>query len=255
MSDKFRILIVDDDQRMAKTLKDILKVKGYEADVAHSGPEALEKVAETHFDCLLSDIKMPEVNGVELYRAIKESHPDLPVVLMTAYSHDKLVKDGLEEGAIAALTKPLDINALLSFFSTLRKEQSIVIVDDDPQFCKTLGDILRARSFTVIEVTDPKDVMETLKRDSQVVLLDMKINDISGLDVLKEIREHYPYLPVILVTGYREEMAQAIEAAQKVKAYACLYKPFQIEELLQLLTEISHQGLAHILGQPVRKRK
>ena len=180
---------------------------------------------------------------------------NFPVVLMTAYSHDKLVKDGLEEGAIAALTKPLDINALLSFFSTLRKEQSIVIVDDDPQFCKTLGDILRARSFTVIEVTDPKDVMETLKRDSQVVLLDMKINDISGLDVLKEIREHYPYLPVILVTGYREEMAQAIEAAQKVKAYACLYKPFQIEELLQLLTEISHQGLAHILGQPVRKRK
>ncbi len=255
MSDNFRILIVDDDQRMAKTLKDILKVKGYEADVSHSGPEALEKVTETYFNCLLSDIKMPEVNGVELYRAIKESHPDLPVVLMTAYSHDKLVKDGLEEGAIAALTKPLDINALLSFFSTLRKEQSIAIVDDDPGFCKTLGDILRARSFKVIEVTDPKDVMETLKRDPQAVLLDMKLNGISGLEVLKEIREHHPHLPVILVTGYREEMAQAIEAALKIGAYTCLYKPFQIEELLQLLTEIHHKKLAHVLGQPVRKRK
>ena len=249
MSDKFRILIVDDDQRMARTLKDILEVKGYEADVAHSGPEALEKVAETHFDCLLTDIKMPEVNGVELYRAIKESHPDLPVVLMTAYSHDKLVKDGLEEGAIAALTKPLDINALISFFSTLRKEQSIVIVDDDPQFCKTLGDILRSRGFGVTEMADPKDVMETLKPHSQVVILDMKLNGMNGLDLLKEIRERHPHLPVILVTGYRDEMAQAIEAALEIDAYTCLYKPFQIEELLQILTEIQHRELAHVLGR------
>ena len=122
MSDKLRVLIVDDDPRMAKTLKDILTVKGYEADVAHSGPEALEKTAETHFDCLLSDIKMPGINGVELFRAIRKTRPDLPVVLMSAYAHDELVKDGLEEGVIAVLAKPLDINALLSFFSTLRKE-------------------------------------------------------------------------------------------------------------------------------------
>ena len=122
MKDQLRILIVDDDRRMARTLTDILKVKGYEAEMAHSGPEALEKVEKGHFDCILSDIKMPEVNGVELYRAIKEIDADLPVVLMTAYSHDKLVNEGLKEGAIAVMTKPLDINALLSFFSALRKE-------------------------------------------------------------------------------------------------------------------------------------
>ena len=95
MSDNFRILIVDDDYRMAKTLRDILIIKGYETDLAHSGSEALEKVEETYYTCILSDIKMPEVNGVELYRAIKKIEPDLPVVLMTAYSHDKLIKKGL----------------------------------------------------------------------------------------------------------------------------------------------------------------
>ncbi|MFH1124033.1 MAG: response regulator [Pseudomonadota bacterium] len=117
-----KILIVDDDQRMTRTLKDILTVKGYEADVARSGNEAIEKMAETHFDCLLSDIKMHGINGVELFRATKKSRPDLPVVLMTAYAHDELVKDVLEEGILAVLTKPLDINALLSFFAALRKE-------------------------------------------------------------------------------------------------------------------------------------
>ena len=87
----------------------ILAVRGYETEVVHSGPEALEEVEQPPFDCVLSHIGMPEVSGVELYRAIKARQLDLPVVLMTAYSTDDLVQEGLEEGALAALTKPLDI--------------------------------------------------------------------------------------------------------------------------------------------------
>ncbi len=83
---KLHILVVDDDRRMAKTLVNIFQVKGYQVEAAHSGPEALEKVAGGRFDCVLTDIKMPEMNGVELYRAIKARQPDLTVVLMTAYS-------------------------------------------------------------------------------------------------------------------------------------------------------------------------
>lgn len=253
MSEKLHILIVDDDRRMAKTLLDILQIKGYEAAVVYSGPQALHMVAKGQFDCVLTDIKMPEMNGVELYRAIKALRPELPVVFMTAYS--ELVEEGSEEDAIATLAKPLDINLLLSFFSSLRKERSIVIVDDDAEFCESLGGILRARGFAVIEVTDPHGVAEALRSDGQVVLLDMKLNSISGLEVLKEIRAQFPYLPVILLTGYGAEMAPVIEAALKIDAYACLYKPFDIGELLRLLTEVHHQELARVLGQPVRKRK
>ena len=127
MSETLRILVVDDDPSMAKTLVDIFKVKGHQAEAAHSGPEALAKVAQgsfgsahrheysrwqdRHFDCVLTDVKMPGVNGVELYRALKARQPDLPVVLMTAYSTDRLVEEGLGEGAIAVLTKPLDTAA------------------------------------------------------------------------------------------------------------------------------------------------
>ncbi len=255
MNEKLRILVVDDDRRMAKTLMNIFQIEGYEAKAAHSGPEALEKVEKTHFDCVLTDIKMPEMNGVELYRAIKARQPDLPVVLMTAYSTDKLVNEGLEEGAVAALTKPLDINLLLSFFSSLGRERSIVIVDDDPKFARTLGDILRTRGFAVTQIADPRGVVERLEADGQTVLLDMKLNDIDGLEVLREIRAQHPSLPVVMVTGYRAEMGQAIEAALKIGAYTCLYKPFQIEELLQVVGEIRRQELGRILGRPVRKRK
>jgi two-component system response regulator HydG len=253
MSGRLRILIVDDERRMAKTLVDILKVKGYKAEAAHSAPEALDMVQKGHFDCVLTDIRMPEMNGVELYQAAKESQPDLPVVLMTAYSSDTLVKVGQEKGAIAVLTKPLDINLLLSFFSSLRKQPSIIIVDDDPQFCKTLGDILRERYFKVAEVIDPHNLLKALGSDSQVVLLDMKLNSISGLALLKDIKKQFPELPVILVAGYREEMAPSIEAALKIGAYTCLYKPFQIDKLLQLLSHIHRQELGRLLGRPFGK--
>jgi len=248
VSEKLKILIVDDDRRMASTLADILKVKNFEATVAHFAPEALKMIEEHHFDCVVTDVKMPHMNGVDFCKAIKKIQPELPVVLMTAYATDDLVREGLDEGAISVVNKPLDINLLLSFFNSLRKERSIVIVDDDPQFRKTLGDILTSRNFFVTKVSDYHSVTEVLKLDAQpVVLLDMKLNSVNGLDVLKEIRASYPQLPVVLVTGYGKEMAPAIEAAMELSAYICLYKPLQIEELLQVLTQIYHQGLTRFL--------
>jgi two-component system response regulator HydG len=254
MSGKPRILIVDDDPMMARTVSDIIRLKGHQAETAYSGPEALGKVGREAYDCVLSDIKMPGLDGVELYRAIKARQPDLPVVLMTAYAHDELVREGLEEGVIAVLPKPLDLDLLLDFVVSLRGERSVVIVDDDPQFCRTLGDILRAQGYAVRQVTDPRAAVEQLEVKEQVVLLDMKLDGLSGLDVLRKIRERHPHLPVILVTGYREEMAPAIEAALALSAYACFYKPFQIENLLQVLTEIRHRGLGSTLGRPVEKK-
>ena len=255
MTEKPRILIVDDDPMMARTVRDILRLKGHEAEVAHSGPEALDKVRREDYDCVLSDIKMPGLDGVELYRAIKARQPDLPVVLMTAYAHDELVREGLEEGVIAVLPKPLDLDLLLDFIASLRGERAVVIVDDDPQFYRTLGDILRPQGYAVRQITDPRAVVEQLEVKEQVVLLlDMKLDGLSGLDVLRQIREWHPHLPVILVTGYWEEMAPAIEAALKLSAYACFCKPLQIEDLLQALTEIRHRGLGSTLGRPVGRK-
>ena len=121
MKTEVHILVVDDNHRMARTLTDIFRIKGYHAHSAHSAKEALEKIGKEKIDCVLSDIRMPKVGGVELCRAIKEKDPDLPVVLMTAYTEDKLLSDGLNEGALAVLPKPLDVDALLDFFSSLHK--------------------------------------------------------------------------------------------------------------------------------------
>ena len=252
VTDKPKILIVDDDRRMAKTIQDILKVKNYEAECAFSGPDALKKIKKTSFSCILTDVKMPEMDGITFYRAVKKIDPYLPVILMTAYYTDALIEKGLKEGALVSLTKPLDINLLLQLFSSLHRQCSIVIVDDDLNFSGTLSAILQKRGFQVIQVPDPHNLTEKIKPDSQIILLDMKLNDISGLDILKKIRKAYLQLPIILVTGYREKMKAAIDAALKIDAYTFLYKPFQIEKLIELLTKIHHQQLKKTLNHFVR---
>lgn len=113
MPGKHRLLVVDDDPLNARTLADIFTIKGFEVDTADSGPNALEMIHNQSYSCVLSDIKMESMNGVELLVAIKAIQPGLPFILMTAYSDDELILQGIKEGALTTLIKPLDIDRLL----------------------------------------------------------------------------------------------------------------------------------------------
>ena len=262
MSEKLHILIVDDNRMMTKTLVDICNTNGHEAEAAHSGPEALEKMIDGHFDCVLSDIKMPDVNGLELYKAIKAMWPNIPVVLMSAYASNTLVKEGLKEGVINAMIKPLDINHLLCLFISMQIERSILLVDDDPIFCNSLGDILLARGFAVTRTNHLQNVVKSIRENEEVGLLIMKMEDEVDLKILNGIRKAYPYLPVILMVENEGGMTPKIDVALeenahthllKLSDYSSIYKPFEREKLLELLTEVQHQELSRIIGQPVIK--
>ncbi len=117
MALKHRLLIVDDDPLNTSTLSDIFLLNGYEVDVANSGFAALEEARNKIYSCVLSDIKMERMNGVELLCALKSIQPGVPFILMTAYSDDDLILQGIRNGALVTLIKPLDINRLLGHIS------------------------------------------------------------------------------------------------------------------------------------------
>ncbi len=121
MSELFTILVVDDDPFMAKTLTDILDLKGFEVLAAHSGAEALEILRNQRVDVLLTDVRMPDMDGVTLYRQTRKTHPHLITVLMTAYAADDIIQQGMAEGIKTVLNKPLDIDFLLALFSAYRR--------------------------------------------------------------------------------------------------------------------------------------
>lgn len=115
------VLIVDDNAAMAHTLADILEIKGYVVYVANTGTDALQILRDNPTDILLTDVKMPDMNGVALFRASRLIRPELTTVLMTAYAADELIQQGLAEGIKAILTKPLDVDFLLQLFAAIKR--------------------------------------------------------------------------------------------------------------------------------------
>ncbi len=96
---------------------------------------------------------------------------------------------------------------------------------------------------------NPDNVLGHLEQDHQLaVILDLKLGDKNGLEVLKAVRSKYPSKPIVLVTGYRDEMTDSIEKGNKIGAYTCLYKPFEMEGLLDTIREISREKRWNVLG-------
>lgn len=115
------VLIVDDNVAMTRSLADILEVKGFVVHAANTGADALQILRDNPVDILLTDVKMPDMNGVSLYRQTRTAHPALTTILMTAYAADELIQQGLSEGIKAVLTKPLDVDFLLQLFLAIKR--------------------------------------------------------------------------------------------------------------------------------------
>lgn len=107
------ILVVDDHTAMRSTLRDILQDEGYEVQSASSGEEAVDVFEGGNFDAVLMDVRMKGINGVEAFRRMKSLSNSVKVILMSAFSVDEIKEESLEEGAVAFLPKPLDMENLI----------------------------------------------------------------------------------------------------------------------------------------------
>lgn len=100
------ILVVDDEQMMRDLLTKILGRDGYQVISAPDGQAALEMIDRQNVDLVISDMKMPRLNGFELLKAVKKDYPEIGMIMMTAYGDTYTVKDALLLGADEYLTKP-----------------------------------------------------------------------------------------------------------------------------------------------------
>ena len=127
MQAKPRILIVDDDHGSNRTLALIFGRKGYETDTATTGQEALDKAREKTFNLALLDIKLPDIKGVSLIPSLKQSCPDIAVIIITGYASIDTAVQALDYGATAYLTKPLDMDAVLATVKETLDKQLLVV--------------------------------------------------------------------------------------------------------------------------------
>ena len=119
MTNPARILVVDDDENIRKTLTTILKNEGYIVDTAQNGSEAVKKTEKTAYNVALIDIRLPDIEGIELLTKIKDAVPKTRKIIVTGYPTLKNAVAAVNKQAHAYLMKPVDIEKLLE---TIREQ-------------------------------------------------------------------------------------------------------------------------------------
>jgi len=238
---------VDDDTMIGETLVDILGASSYEARAATSGAEALRLFKKKKFDAVLLDIRMPGMDGVETLRRIKEHHPTTTVVMITAFAEDKLIDQAKAEGALRVLSKPLDIDKIVSFLEKLEVLKTMFIVDDDVPFCNSLKDALSIHSYKVAIAHNAEDAIDTFsKQKSGIVLLDMKLNGENGLEVANKLKERGYKYAIILMSAYKKEFQPLLDKAGQINNF--IEKPFEMNDILKFLNEVLRKRLKEVLA-------
>ena len=103
------ILIVDDQQGIRMLLNEVFKKEGFTTYLAANGFDAIKIAQENELDCVLLDMKIPGMDGLEILARLKEEHPDLPVMMMTAYVEQHMMDTANELGVLKYFTKPFNI--------------------------------------------------------------------------------------------------------------------------------------------------
>ncbi len=113
-----KLMIIDDEMPILESLKMALRPTGYECTVFQNSREAVEAYKREHYDVVITDYMMPEMNGIEVLKAIRESDPEALVIILTGYADIENAIAAVNHGAHAFFRKPLDFR---DFMQTLRK--------------------------------------------------------------------------------------------------------------------------------------
>ncbi|OGW36912.1 MAG: hypothetical protein A2Y97_05275 [Nitrospirae bacterium RBG_13_39_12] len=125
MDERNSVIIVDDDKRLLEIFKTALSLEGYECETASSAESALELIKNTSFDIMLTDIRMPGIEGFELTSKAKNIRPDLSVIIMTAYAEEFSYDNALEAGASDFIKKPFTLNELIARIQHVKLQEKV----------------------------------------------------------------------------------------------------------------------------------
>lgn len=120
------ILVIDDEKAIRKTLIEILTFEGFTVDEAADGAEGVKKIKENSYDCILCDIKMPRVDGMEVLHIAHEERPDIPFIVISGHGNIETAVEAVKKGAFDFISKPPDLNRLLITIRNAMDKKSLV---------------------------------------------------------------------------------------------------------------------------------
>jgi DNA-binding NtrC family response regulator len=154
------ILVIDDEQSIRRALREILSLEGFQIDEAADGAEGLKKIKEGKFDCILCDIKMPKMDGLEVLAAAREAKPDTPFIVISGHGTIETAVEAVKQGAYDYISKPPDLNRLLITIRNAMDKGSLVVE------AKTLRSKVarKAEAEMIGESEGMKEIRDTIRK-------------------------------------------------------------------------------------------
>ena len=212
-----RVLLVDDEDSLRLTIAANLELEG--------------------FDIVLSDIRMPGMSGVEMFEEIRNRHPELPVVLMTAFTAEENVSEAVETGVFTVLTKPFNMDAAVTILMRALRLPVIVVVDDVESVATTAVAALEQMNLRAIACTDPAEALQLVKDGKvDVCVTDLVMPAMDGLTLIERALAFDEKITIIVFSGAPEADTLMRQAASK-GVFHCLRKPLDPRTLASTISK------------------
>jgi signal transduction histidine kinase/DNA-binding response OmpR family regulator/CHASE3 domain sensor protein len=215
MGREYRLLLIEDDEIFAADMSEKARDSGFEVAVAYTGKEAFELVQSFGPTAIILDMHLPDMSGDEVLRALKSDTKTKSIPVHTVSSGTYLNMDMVRESAIGFMQKPIDAKSAEHIFGLLKLEsgkaekQKILLIEDDKYQSKYLGDFLTANNIFVFYAFSGAEALTILKVEAvDGIILDIRLSDMNGLDLLDEIKKNPLWDAVPVVVNTAEDLSQ-----------------------------------------------
>lgn len=237
-----KILIVEDEKVSEKLVDSILTKCGYDALSARSVQEAIDIIKSGEkISLIILDINLPDEKGFSLLAFLKSKKLNLkiPVIMCSSVEDKDSVMQSISMGAVGYLKKPVKSEILLSKVKEImaKKHRTILIVDDEKTIRDLLSTTLEREGFNTVDVESGVDALKILSAHHiDAVISDIRMEGMSGLELLKTIRSKYNKMPVMMITGHSSKYSKTDMDMAGADGY--ITKPFKNLELLEAVRNV-----------------
>lgn len=232
-----RVLIVEDDRDLADNLAELVDSLGHQALVAADGVAALELLATTPVDAILTDYRLPRLDGVELLTEARRRHVRVPAVVLSGFIDARARARAEEAGALEVLAKPLEPKRLAALLAELAlQHRRVLIVEDNEALADNIAEALRLHGFEA-DVTATGKAALADRRLHRVAVVDLRLPDAAGVDIAKKLKARNAGLHVVFVSAFSEELERLRDEA-RAPDMTCIDKPFDVDALVSRVQEV-----------------
>jgi len=243
------ISVIDDDESVRRTTTRLIESFGFRAAAFESAESFLSSGHLNDTSCLIVDVQMPGMNGLQLQSQLAAAGRNIPIIFITAFDDKESRRRAMQAGAVAFLGKPFNDEQLLESIRLALRELNdepggprnlISVIDDDESVRRTTSRLIESFGFRAAAFESAEDFLGSGNlNDTSCLIVDVRMPGTNGLQLQSQLAASDCRIPIIFITAYDDKESR--RRAMQAGAVAFLAKPFRDEQLFQWIRSALRQ--------------